>query len=162
MWQDFRFALRQFRKSPVFALVAVLTLALGIGANTAIFTLLDQVLLRMLPINHPEQLVRLRYEGSHSGSINYYGGDEHDYFSTPAYRELRDRNSAFSGVKPTNPRVLPSRRNIMDRPGPPVRCCTAGRRSHPRRVTSPEQHRHRILGHLLYAILGSSVTMIPA
>jgi len=98
MLQDFRFALRQFRKSPVFALVAVLTLALCIGANTAIFTLLDQVLLRMLPINHPEQLVRLRYEGSHSGSINYYGGDEHDYFSMPAYRELRDRNSAFSGV----------------------------------------------------------------
>ncbi len=64
MWQDFRFALRQLRKSPVFALVAVLTLALGIGANTAIFTLLDQALLRMLPVSHPEQLVRLRYEGS--------------------------------------------------------------------------------------------------
>ena len=98
MWQDLRFALRQIRKSPVFALVAVVTLALGIGANTAIFTLLDQVLLRMLPISQPDQLVRLRYEGSHSGNINYYGGDEHDYFSMPAYRELRDRNSVFAGV----------------------------------------------------------------
>ena len=98
MWQDFRFAIRQFRKSPVFASVAVLTLALGIGANTAIFTLLDQVLLRTLPISHPEQLVRLRYEGTHSGNINYYGGDEHDYFSMPAYRELRDKNAVFSGV----------------------------------------------------------------
>ncbi len=98
MWQDLRFALRQFRKSPAFALVAVLTLALGIGANTAIFTLLDQVLLRLLPVSHPEQLVRLRYEGSHSGNINYYGGDEHDYFSMPAYRELRDKNSVFSGL----------------------------------------------------------------
>jgi predicted permease len=98
MLQDLRFALRQLRKSPGFALVAVLTLALGIGANTAIFTLLDQALLRMLPVNHPEQLVRLRYEGLHTGNINYYGGDEYDYFSYPEYQELRDRNSAFSGV----------------------------------------------------------------
>ena len=98
MWQDLRFALRQLRKSPIFALVAVLTLALGIGANTAIFTLLDQALLRTLPISHPEQLVRLRYEGLHNGNVNYYGGDEHDYFSLPAYRELRDKNSVFSGV----------------------------------------------------------------
>lgn len=98
MWQDLRFALRQLWKSPAFSLVAVLTLALGIGANTAIFTLLDQALLRMLPVSHPEQLVRLRYEGSHSGNVNYYGGDEHDYFSTPAYRQLRDKSSVFSGV----------------------------------------------------------------
>ena len=98
MWQGLRFALRQLRKSPVFALVAVLTLALGIGANTAIFTLLDQALLRTLPISHPEQLVRLRYSGTHVGNVNFYGGDEYDYFSYPTYREIRDKNAVFSGV----------------------------------------------------------------
>ena len=98
MVQDLRYALRQLRKSPVFATVAVITLALGIGANTAIFTLLDQALLRALPVTHPEQLVRLRYSGLHAGNVNFYGGDEYDYFSYPTYRELRDKNSVFSGV----------------------------------------------------------------
>ena len=98
MWQDLRFALRQLRKSPMFALVAVLTLALGIGANTAIFTLLDQAVLRTLPVGDPEQLVRLKFSGLHTGSINFYGGDEHDYFSYPMYRELRDKNAVFAGV----------------------------------------------------------------
>jgi len=56
---DLRFALRTFRKSPVFVVVALLSLALGIGANTAIFTLIDQLMLRLLPVKHPEQLVTL-------------------------------------------------------------------------------------------------------
>ena len=56
---DFRFALRTFKKSPVFLTVAVLSLALGIGANTAIFTLVDQILLRLLPVKDPQQLVLL-------------------------------------------------------------------------------------------------------
>ena len=95
---DLRYAIRQLLKSPGFAIVAVLTLALGIGANTAIFTLLDQALLRALPVNHPEQLVRLRYFGSNTGRISAFGGDGHDYFSYPMYRDLRDKNQVFSGM----------------------------------------------------------------
>ncbi|HEY9140785.1 MAG TPA: ABC transporter permease [Bryobacteraceae bacterium] len=95
---DLRFALRQLRKAPIFTLVAVVTLALGIGANTAIFTLLDQALLRSLPVSHPEQLVRLEFTGSVRGHFNSFGGDDHDYFSYPMYRELRDQNSVFEGL----------------------------------------------------------------
>jgi predicted permease len=95
---DVRFALRQLLKSPAFAIVAILTLALGIGANTAIFTLLDQALLRTLPVSHPEQLVRLRYVGSNTGRINAFGGDSHDYFSYPMYRDLRDKNQVLTGL----------------------------------------------------------------
>ena len=95
---DLRYASRQLLKSPGFAIVAVLTLALGIGANTAIFTLLDQVLLRSLPVSHPEQLVRLHYVGSNTGSISAFGGDSQDYFSYPMYRDLRDKNQVFSGM----------------------------------------------------------------
>ncbi len=98
MLQDLRYALRQFRKAPAYAAIAVFTLALGIGANTAIFTLLDQALLRTLPVSHPEQLVRLRYVGSNSGSMSAFGGDDQDYFSYPMYRDLRDKNQVFSGM----------------------------------------------------------------
>ena len=95
---DLRYALRQLRKSPVFTLVAVITLALGIGANTAIFTLLDQALIRSLPVSHPEQLVRLRFTGENHGHTNTYGGDDNDFFSYPMYRDLRDRNGVFDGL----------------------------------------------------------------
>ena len=98
IFQNLRYATRQLLKSPGFAIVAVLTLALGIGANTAIFTLLDQALLRTLPVSHPEQLVRLRYFGSNTGRIHAFGGDSHDYFSYPMYRDLRDKNQVFAGM----------------------------------------------------------------
>jgi putative ABC transport system permease protein len=64
LMQDLRFCLRQIRRSPGFMLTAVLTLALGVGANTAIFSLLDQALLRPLPVRAPEQLVILSAPGN--------------------------------------------------------------------------------------------------
>ena len=98
MLQDFKYALRQLRKAPIFTLVAVMTLALGIGANTAVFTLLDQAVLRRLPVSHPEQLVRLHWTGDAPGHYNIYGGDDNDFFSYPMYRDLRDQNTVLEGV----------------------------------------------------------------
>jgi putative ABC transport system permease protein len=98
---DVRFALRQVLRSPGFAITAVVTLALAIGANTAIFTLLNQALLRALPVKDPSQLVVLSYSGSREGHKESQGGDSpgHDhYFSYPMYRDLRDNNQVFSGL----------------------------------------------------------------
>jgi putative ABC transport system permease protein len=99
--QDLRHGLRQLRKSPGFSAVAVITLALGIGANTTIFGLLDQALLRSLPVKQPDRLVLLRYSGSNEGHTSARA-DNRLYFSYPMYRDLRDRNSVFSGVIATD------------------------------------------------------------
>src|SRR5271157_2708006 len=90
---DIRYAARVLAKNPVFTAVAVLTLALGIGANSAIFTLLDQVLLRLLPVKNPQQLVLLRMRGRHYG--NNWGGNVISY---PMYRDFQDHNEVFSGM----------------------------------------------------------------
>ena len=91
--QDLRYAIRTFRKSPVFVLVALLSLAFGIGANTAIFTLVDQVLLRLLPVKDPQELVLLWGRGPHYGSNN--GRHKLSY---PMYEDFRDHNQVFSGM----------------------------------------------------------------
>ena len=99
--QDIRYALRQLRRSPGFALTVVITLALGIGANAAVFTLFDQVLLRMLPVEKPKELVRFVWTGNFSGSMSSFGGNDKDhinYFSVPMYKDLRDKNQVFSGM----------------------------------------------------------------
>jgi predicted permease len=96
--QDLRYALRQLKKTPAFTVTAVLTLALGIGANTAIFTVFNQVLLRRLPVERPRELVQLSYIGSNTGRIDVFGGDGTEYFSYPMYKDLRDKNAVFSGM----------------------------------------------------------------
>jgi predicted permease len=91
--RDFGYALRTLRRSRGFAVVAALTLALGIGANTAIFTLLDQILLRLLPVKNPQQLVLLTMRGRHYGSN--WGSNAISY---PMYRNFQDHNEVFSGM----------------------------------------------------------------
>jgi putative ABC transport system permease protein len=95
--QDLRYALRQLAKAPGFAAVAIVTLALGIGANTAIFSLLDQALLRSLPVKDADRLVILQSLGSFNGHTSSRT-DENFSFSYPMYRDLRDHNSVFSGL----------------------------------------------------------------
>src|SRR6058998_2642159 len=90
---DIRYTFRMLARTPGFTAVAVLTLALGIGANTAIFTLLDQVLLRLLPVKDPQQLALLTMRGRNYG--NNWGGNAISY---PMYRDFQDHNEVFSGM----------------------------------------------------------------
>jgi predicted permease len=91
--QDVHYGVRQLQRSPGFTFVAVISLALGIGGNTAIFTLLDQVLLQLLPVKNPRELVQLQWRGERnapsigSGTVSY-----------PLYRDIRDRKQVFTGV----------------------------------------------------------------
>ena len=91
--QDLQYALRGFRRAPVFTAIAVLSLALGIGANTAIFSLVDQLILRLLPIRDPQRLVILAGRGRHYGGNNGLNA-----LSYPMYQDLRDRNQVFDGM----------------------------------------------------------------
>src|SRR5436190_19079996 len=90
---DLRLALRGLRRSPLFSIVAILSLALGIGANTAIFTLLDQILLRKLPVKAPDELVMLYQRGFHNGSN--MGSRMHSY---PLYQDLQARAEPLAEV----------------------------------------------------------------
>src|SRR4051812_25811347 len=94
--QDVRYAFRMLAKSPGFTTVAVLTLALGIGANTAIFTLINAVILKMLPVRDVQRLVVIGDPTlAHSRS---HGTPQTDIFSYPLYREIRDHNNVFEDV----------------------------------------------------------------
>jgi len=105
--QDIRYGLRMLGKNPGFTAVAVLTLALSIGANTAIFTVINAVMLRALPVQHPEQLVAV----GNPAHVHAFGSGtpRTDIFSFPLYREVRDNNSVFSSVLASsnlsNPRI---------------------------------------------------------
>ena len=91
--RDIQYAFRTLRKSPLFSAVAVLSLALGIGANTAIFTLINQLLLQLLPVRNPEELVLLTARGSHYGSNT--GANSLSY---PMYTDFRDKNEVFQSM----------------------------------------------------------------
>jgi predicted permease len=90
---DVKLAVRGLFRSPLFSIVAILSLSLGIGANTAIFTLIDQILLRKLPVKNPEELVMLYQQGPHSGSN--MGSRMHSY---PIYQEYQKRAEPLSEV----------------------------------------------------------------
>jgi len=97
LWQDLRFGLRMLAKSPGYTAIAVITLALGIGANTAIFSLMNQILLQRLPVKNPEELVILRAPGPVTGRVSS-DGDSTESFSYPMYKGLQDTNKVFSGI----------------------------------------------------------------
>src|SRR5687768_72684 len=85
---DVRYAMRALGRSPVFTAVAVLSLALGIGANTAIYSLIDAVLLRQLPVPKPEQLLQ----------VTTSDDDDDGYFTNPLWEEIRNRQSGFASI----------------------------------------------------------------
>jgi predicted permease len=98
LWHDVRYGLRMLAKSSGFTAVAVLTLALGIGANTGIFSVMSQVLLQRLPVPHPEQLVLLYSPGPKHGHISSDEESGDESFSYPMYSDLRDHNTVFAGL----------------------------------------------------------------
>jgi predicted permease len=97
VFQDIRFGLRMLRKNPGFTTVAVFTLAVSIGANTALFSLTDQVLVRDLPVRNPNRLVILHAPGYRPGHVSS-DGDNTASFSYPMYKDLRDHAPGFSGL----------------------------------------------------------------
>ena len=94
--QDITYAFRSLKRNAGFATVVVSALALGIGANTAIFTLIDATLVRTLPVRHPEELVAIGNTARTNGSSE--GSPRTDLLSYPLYRDLRDQNHVFTDV----------------------------------------------------------------
>src|SRR5207302_9789927 len=105
--QDLRFGLRVLRKSPGFTAAVVLTLALGIGANTAIFTLIDAVMLKSLPVANPKQLYRLGDNNDCCFRIGIPSGGSFVLYSYPLYQQLRDHTPEFSEMAAFQPALSP-------------------------------------------------------
>lgn len=95
--QDFRFALRRWRNHPGFTAIALLSLALGIGANTSIFSLMDALMLRQLPVRQPDRLMLLG-PGRMSGSYSSFPSNEADLYSQPFLQRARKQSQVFSDI----------------------------------------------------------------
>jgi putative ABC transport system permease protein len=95
-WNDLRFGARLLRCNPVFAATAILSLALGIGANTAIFQLLDAVRMRTLPVSNPQEIARVEFDRRHSRSGNF--STRYPDFTYAIWEQIRDHQQAFSNV----------------------------------------------------------------
>jgi putative ABC transport system permease protein len=96
LWQDLRYAARLFRANPVFTAAALVSLALGIGANTAIFQMLDAVRMRLLPVRDPQQLVVIKIPAQNDRTGNFNG--HYAYLTYPQWQQIRQLQQGFSGV----------------------------------------------------------------
>ncbi|HEV2617895.1 MAG TPA: ABC transporter permease [Candidatus Acidoferrales bacterium] len=99
LWQDVHYGMRILRKTPVITTIALLSLALGIGANTAIFSLIDAVMLRMLPVQNPEQLVQIQFRSPASPRPRQNA-------TNPIWEQVRDHQDVFSGAFAWSPRTF--------------------------------------------------------
>jgi predicted permease len=95
-WKDLRYGLRQLGNSPAFTLIAILTLALGIGANTAIFQLIDAIRLRSIPVRKPEELATVRIADRHWGSGQF--SSQYSQLTFPMWEQIRDRQQGFADI----------------------------------------------------------------
>src|SRR5215469_13076045 len=96
LWQDLRYGLRQLRFTPGFTIIAVLTLALGIGANTAIFQLIDSIRLRSIPVQDPETLATVRIADRNWGSGSFSG--RYSQLTFPMWEQILQRQEGFSDI----------------------------------------------------------------
>lgn len=96
LWKDVRYSLRQLRNSPAFALIAILTLALGIGANTAIFQLINSIRLRTIPVKKPQELGTIRIAERNWGSGQF--SSQYSQLTFPMWEQIRDRQQGFADI----------------------------------------------------------------